>query len=212
LGNALALVLVLPAFAAYVMGRLLMGENKAFPGWAQVLSLIPGISGAYLRRAFYSLVFQHCGRGSWIGFGTIFSHPRCFFGRNVYIGCYCCLGEVTLQDDVLIGSNVSIMNGSAQHGTDRLDIPVREQSGVWPHISVGRDTWIGDRAVVMANVGSHCIIGAGAVVTKLIPDFAVVVGNPARIIRFRGKTIHGQDRENSLTFSQTNNAIMEHPS
>jgi acetyltransferase-like isoleucine patch superfamily enzyme len=126
-----------------------------------------------------------CKAGSWIGFGTAFSHPGCSIGRNAYIGVYCCLGEVTLEDDVLIGSHVSIMNGSKQHGTERLDIPVREQPGEWPHITIGRDTWIGDRAVIMADVGRHCIVGAGSVVTKPLPDYAVAVGNPARIVRYR---------------------------
>src|SRR5262249_20287495 len=155
LANVAAIVIVFPAFATYTLGRIVIGEKKAFPGWAQALSLIPGIFGAYIRRAFYSLVFRNCGSGTWIGFGSIFSHPSCTLGRDVYVGCYCCLGEVTLEDDVLIGSHVSIINGSAQHGTDRLDIPVREQQGVWPHITIGQDTWIGDRAVVMANVGTH---------------------------------------------------------
>jgi tetrahydrodipicolinate N-succinyltransferase len=80
---------------------------------------------------------------------------------------------------------VSIANGARQHGTVRLDIPIREQPGQWPRITIGRDTWIGDRAVVLADVGKHCVIGAGAVVTKPIPDYAVAVGNPARVIRFR---------------------------
>jgi acetyltransferase-like isoleucine patch superfamily enzyme len=94
-------------------------------------------------------------------------------------------GDVTLEDDVLVGSNVSIINGRRQHGVERLDIPVREQPGEYPRITIGADTWIGDRAVVTADVGKHCIVGAGAVVTKPVPDFAIVVGNPAKIQGFR---------------------------
>ena len=86
------------------------------------------------------------------------------------------------------------MNGTKQHGISRLDIPIREQPGEWPRIIIGEDSWIGDRAVVMANIGAHCVIGAGSVVTKSIPDFAVAVGNPARIIRFRN-----EDQSASLT-------------
>lgn len=183
--EVLAMLTVLPAVALYCIARLLLGPAKAFPGWSQFFSLCPGLSGAYLRRAFYRLVFDRCAHGVWIGFGTVFSHPKCSVGRNVYMGVFCCVGEVTLEDDVLIGSHVSIMNGYAQHGTERLDVPIREQPGVWPHITIGRDTWIGDRAVVMANVGRHCVIGAGSVVTKPIPDYAVAVGTPARVVRFR---------------------------
>jgi acetyltransferase-like isoleucine patch superfamily enzyme len=101
------------------------------------------------------------------------------------VGPYCCLGEVTLEDDVLLGSHVSITNGAAQHGIERLDIPIREQPGTWPRVTIGKDSWIGDRAVVMADVGKHCVIGAGSVVTTPIPDYAIAVGVPARVIRFR---------------------------
>ena len=52
-------------------------------------------------------------------------------------------------------------------------------------LDIGRDSWIGDRAVVMADVGRHCVVAAGAVVTKPVPDFAVVVGVPARVVRSR---------------------------
>jgi len=94
---------------------------------------------------------------------------------------------VTLEDDVLVSSHVSIINGGAQHGIERLDIPIREQPGTWTRVTVGRDTWIGEHATVMADVGKHCIIGAGSVVTKPIPDYAIAVGNPARVIRFRNQ-------------------------
>jgi len=180
-----AAVAVFPAVIGYQLSRAILGPNKAFPGWSQCLSLFPGLVGNYLRRAFYRRIFDRCDSGATICFGTTFSHPKCSIGRNVYVGVYCCLGEITLEDDVLIGSHVSIMNGSGQHGTDRLDIPIREQPGVWPHITVGRDTWIGDRMVVMADIGKQCIIGAGSVVTKVIPDYAVAVGSPARVVRLR---------------------------
>jgi virginiamycin A acetyltransferase len=70
-------------------------------------------------------------------------------------------------------------------------VPIREQPGTWPHITVGRDSWIGDRAVVLANVGKHCVIGAGSVVTKELPDYAIAVGVPARVIRFRNHPLNG---------------------
>jgi acetyltransferase-like isoleucine patch superfamily enzyme len=183
--EGVATLLVVPAVLLYLLGRLVFGRQKAFPGWSQVFSLLPGLCGVYLRRAFYRLVLERCGGGSWIGFGTVFSHPTAAVGRNVYVGNYCCLGDVTLEDEVLLGSQISIMNGGAQHGIERLDVPIREQPGSWPHITIGRDSWVGDRAVVLANVGKHCVIGAGSVVTKDIPDYGIAVGVPAKVIRFR---------------------------
>src|SRR3954465_9767169 len=72
LADGVAMVLVFPAFLIYTLGRATLGAEKAFPGWSQLLGLMPGITGVYLRRAFYRLVFPQCGAGSWIGFGTVF--------------------------------------------------------------------------------------------------------------------------------------------
>lgn len=194
---------VLPAFAIYFVCRFAFGADRAFPGWSQALSLVPGTSGVYIRRAFYRLAFDRFGSGTCIGFGTVFSDPNCSIGRDNYIGVFCCLGQVTLGDNVLIASHVSVTNGAEQHGTDRLDIPIREQPGKWPHVTIGADSWIGDRAVVMADVGAHCVIGAGAVVTKPIPDFAIAVGVPAQVVRFRGAEAPG------AKVMADNNAVVE---
>jgi virginiamycin A acetyltransferase len=183
--DILATLLVSPAVLAYFALRLAFGRQRTFPGFSQAFSLLPGACGAYLRRAFYRCVLDRCARGSWIGFGAVFSHATASVGRDVYVGVFCCLGDITLEDDVLVGSHVSITNGAAQHGTSRLDVPVREQPGVWPRVTIGTDTWIGDRAVVMADVGAHCVIGAGSVVTKPIPDYAIAVGVPAKVVRYR---------------------------
>jgi acetyltransferase-like isoleucine patch superfamily enzyme len=187
LANGVALVLVLPAAALYRVGALLLGPARAFPGWSQAFGLVPGHTGAYLRRAFYRLVLPRCGTDAFLSFGTVFSHPTAEVGERVYTGVYCCLGDVTLEDDVLLGSHVCVANGGAQHGTARTDIPVREQPGVWPRVTVGRDTWVGDRAVVLADVGRHCVIGSGAVVTRPVPDYAIAVGVPARVTGFRNR-------------------------
>jgi acetyltransferase-like isoleucine patch superfamily enzyme len=186
--NGIALLSVVPAVFLFWISCLLLGKEKAFPGWSQAFSLLPGLIGAYVRRAFYRYVLSESGPDSWLSFGTIISHPTTRIGRKVYVGPFCSLGDVTLEEDVLLGSHVSIMNGSGQHGIERLDLPIREQPGVWPHITVGQNTWIGDRAIIMADVGKHCVIGAGSLVSKPIPDYAVAVGVPAKVIRFRRNT------------------------
>jgi virginiamycin A acetyltransferase len=190
--NFVALLLVMPAYLLYRLGGLLIGPAQAFPGWSQAFALLPGLTGVTLRRAFYRLVLPRCDADCCISFGTTFSHPTARIGRNVYVGLYCSIGDVTLEDDVLISSNVSILNGGKQHGTSRLDIPVREQPGVYTHVTIGRDSWIGDRALVMADVGCHCIVGAASLVTRPVPDFAVVVGAPARIVGSRQSSETGE--------------------
>jgi acetyltransferase-like isoleucine patch superfamily enzyme len=183
--SATAAAVVAPAVLAYRLGAAVAGA-AAFPGWAQALALAPGLTGVYLRRAFYRRVLPKCGPDASIGFGSVFSHPTAEIGRGVYVGAYCVLGDVTLGDDVLLGSRVSIANGGRQHGIDRLDAPVREQPGAYPRVTIGRDTWVGEGAIVLADVGAHCVIGAGAVVIRPVPDLAVAVGVPARVIRYRG--------------------------
>ncbi len=183
--SVLATLLVLPAFLLYQLGRVVLGAEYAFPGWSQAFALVPGLTGILLRRAFYRLVLPRCGNDAWIGFGTLLSHPTAEIGRGVYVGPYCSLGDVTLGDDVLLASHVSVTNGGSQHGIERLDLPIRDQSGSWPRVRIGCDSWIGERAVVMADVGDHGVIGAGAVVTRSIPDLAIAVGVPAHVVRYR---------------------------
>lgn len=167
------------------MSVLLLGAPRVFPGWSQLLSLLPGITGTYLRRSFYKRVLPYVGDDVWIGFATVFSSPSITIGENVYIGVGCMLGDVEIGDDVLIGSHVSVINGNRQHGIDRLDRPIREQLGEFPRIRIGRDSWLGDRAIVMKNIGDHCVVGSGAVVTKDVEDYLIVAGNPARQIGSR---------------------------
>lgn len=187
LANGVATALVTPAVGCFRLGALLLGRERAFPGWSQAFALIPGLTGVYLRRAFYRFVLPRCGEGVCLNFGTVLSHPTAAIGCNAYVGHYCVVGDVTLEDDVLLGSQVSVINGGGQHGIERLDVPIREQPGKRPRIAIGRDTWIGDRALVLADVGKHCVIGAGAVVTKPIPDYAIAVGVPARVVRYRNQ-------------------------
>ena len=188
--RCLSLTLVLPSVAVYRMQASLMGRDRAFPGWSQLFSLIPGQLGIYLRHAFYRCSLGRCGEDVCIGFGTIFSHPNAALGKTAYIGNFCSIGDVEIGDDVLVASHVSIMNGCNQHRIDRLDVPVREQIGVYVPISIGEDTWIGERATIAANVGNHCVIGAGALVLKPVPDYGVAVGVPAKVIRDRRDPSH----------------------
>jgi len=96
------------------------------------------------------------------------------------------LGTVTVGDRVLIGSNVDIPSGRRQHAFDRTDRAIGEQEREFTRVRIGDDTWIGNSAVILANVGRGCVIGAGSVVVKPVPDFSVAVGNPARVIKRRG--------------------------
>jgi acetyltransferase-like isoleucine patch superfamily enzyme len=63
---------------------------------------------------------------------------------------------------------------------------MREQPGEYPRVSIGADAWVGDRALVTADVGRKSIVGGGSVVTRPVPELAIVFGNPAAIRGYRG--------------------------
>lgn len=168
---------------------------KAFPGRAdvtlqglsQLVGMAPGIPGVFLRRAFYTMALRRCDAESSIGFGTIIATPNVEIGRGVYIGPYCNIGHASIGDDTLLGSNVTLLGGTRQHGIERLDIPIRLQPGSYRHIQIGRDVWIGNGAIVAEDVGDQAVVGAGSVVTKPVPSLTIVAGNPARAIAVRGE-------------------------
>lgn len=133
-------------------------------------------------------IFRVCGQRVNIEKGTNF-----YTGWEIEIGDDSSLGinamlpyDLKVGKDVMMGPEV-IMVGE-QHRFARRDVPMRLQGyDRYPPIRIEDDVWIGARAIVMPGVtiGKGAIIGAGAVVTKDVPAFAICGGNPARLIRFR---------------------------
>lgn len=92
--------------------------------------------------------------------------------------------QVIIGEYVLLARNVYISDHA--HAYENLDMPIMHQGidSIAP-VSIGRNTWLGENAVVLPGVtiGQHCVIGANAVVNTSIPDFSVAVGAPARVVR-----------------------------
>lgn len=91
-----------------------------------------------------------------------------------------------MGSDIMMGPNVRIM--TSKHNTDRIDIPMRLQGfSQNQQVTIGNDVWIGDGVIILpgVTVGEGSIIGAGAVVTKNVPEYAVVAGVPAKVIKYR---------------------------
>ena len=141
-----------------------------------------------VRAAICRQLFASCGREARI-------EPRAFFssGRKVSLGDHSSIGEnakirgsVRIGSHVMMGEDVLIISGN--HAFDRTDIPMTWQ-GFLPDetVEIGDDVWIGSRVILLpgVKVGRGAVIGAGAVVTKDVPAWAVTAGNPARLIRSR---------------------------
>jgi acetyltransferase-like isoleucine patch superfamily enzyme len=109
-------------------------------------------------------------------------------GEGTNIGRRCTISaanRIVIGKNVLLAPNVFIAD--TNHKYQHVDIPIMHQ-GITTHsdqVCVGDNTWIGINSVIVGNIriGTHCVIGANAVVTKDLPDYCVAVGNPCRIVK-----------------------------
>ena len=109
-------------------------------------------------------------------------------GDNVGINHYCFIGvrgNVTIGNNVIFGPRVNVF--SENHNFDKLDIPIKHQGVTKEDTIIGNDVWIGANVSIMPGVriGNGCVIAAGSVITKDVPNFSVAAGVPAKIIKNR---------------------------
>jgi len=183
--RAVATIAILPQLASFKVRAALMGASRALVGSSQVLSLVPGLPGQYLRRAFLARVLRGgCASSAAIEFGTLFSQVDSRIDENVYIGPRCHLGHVHLERGVLLAAGVHVPSGPHTHGMDP-SASIHTQPGSLRAVRIGAGSWIGSNAVVLADVGRNTIVGAGAVVTRPLPDHVIAAGVPARVVKRR---------------------------
>lgn len=113
---------------------------------------------------------------------------RISIGDNSGIGINCVLqGEVHIGNNVMMGPQVWIYTRNHRH--DRIDIPMIDQGFEEERqVIIDDDVWIGSRVTILPGVciGKGVIIGTGSVVTKSVPPYSIVAGNPAVIVKNRG--------------------------
>lgn len=172
--------------AKNLFGRLLYGLiGKHLPASSSPVKI-----GQKKFRAFCGrLILKKCGKNVNIEKGAVFT-KNVSLGNNSGIGLNCRVGNtVTIGDDVMMGPDCVIL--TRNHNYERTDIPMNMQGySKEKPVMIGNDVWIGTRAIILegVNIGNHCIIGAGSVVTHDVNDYEIVAGAPARVIRVREHT------------------------
>lgn len=121
-------------------------------------------------------------------------------GRHTYGLASHMVVSATEENPVRVGAFCSVADGVQIHGETHHAIhrastfpframllgqaePDKGRGGV----TIGNDVWLGSRAIVLSNlrIGDGAAVGAGAIVTRDVPPYAIVAGNPARILRYR---------------------------
>lgn len=131
------------------------------------------------------------GEQSWIA-GHALVRGDVEMGAHCTVNAYAMIsGTVRCGDGVRIASHVTLVGFN--HGYDDPDLPIWKQVHESRGITIGDDVWIGANAVVVdgVRIGRGAVIAAGAVVSKDVPDMAIVGGVPAKVLRFRGRTRSG---------------------
>lgn len=142
------------------------------------------------------LLLRNCGKNVNIEKGAQFS-TEISLGDNSGIGVNAQISsEVTIGNDVMMGPYCLIY--TSNHCADRTDIPMWKQgfTKVKP-VVIGDDVWIGARVTILpgVHIGKGSVIGAGSVVTKDVPEYSVVGGNPAKVLKSRIPTDIGEKND-----------------
>jgi acetyltransferase-like isoleucine patch superfamily enzyme len=130
------------------------------------------------------------GRWSWVGQGTkIRVHEgRVSIGAKSVLGQECTISayqRIDIGRECIVADRVMLID--FDHGAVEVERPVRLQGIYKRDVRVGHNAWIGYGACILrgVSIGDNCIVGTSAVVTASLPDNAVAVGIPARVIRMR---------------------------
>ena len=115
---------------------------------------------------------------------TVVRPHKVSIGRNVVVMNGCLMmsaGGITIDDDVQIAANVQLISNN-HDPYERNVITCRP-------VHICKGAWIGAGSTILpgVTVGKHAIVGAASVVTKPVPDYAVAVGNPAKVIKYLDK-------------------------
>ncbi|MGI8803847.1 MAG: acyltransferase [Solirubrobacteraceae bacterium] len=173
---------VVPHLIAFCVRRVLLGPDRAYLDLSERAAGWAGVVGQHMRAAAHRGMGSRLGPNTVLSYGVVLERPPLSVGDMTMLGHYSNVQNAEIGRDCLIGDYVLVVDGTGQHASARLDVPLNAQGGIVRRVTIGDDTMIGGHAWIAADVGSHCIVGAGSVVTRPVPDYKIVAGVPARII------------------------------
>ena len=149
-----------------------------------LLNVLPGFGRAdALRGWLASMALKGCGRKLKISSNVIMNPQNMTVGDNVYIGysCYFGGGEIVLEDEVSIGPFVTVAAGNHTMCGGSYRFGPYE----YGRIRIGRGTWLCANTVITSGVtiGKGCVVAAGSMVIRDVPDYSVVCGVPAKLVK-----------------------------
>ncbi len=160
-------------------------SHVLFEMFGQMFSLCPGLPGCYARTCYYHQTLKESHLDVDYLFGSYVSKMETTIGHGAVIAVYTSIGYAEIGAGAAIGNNVSVLSGRHHHNFGNPDQPIFAGPEVFSKVTIGENTFVGERSVVMANIGRGCIVGAGSIVVKDIPDYVVAIGNPAKVIKKR---------------------------
>ena len=170
-------------FTLWLMSKLI--GDQAYLHACESIAKVPGLWGVYCRAAFYKRTLSKCGRDVYVGWLSTFSMSQASLGEGAYIGRRCSVGFADIGAQVMLADGVQILSGGREHGlASTEDETHKDQPLEFRRVRIGYGAWLGTNTVIMADVGDHAVVGAGAVVTKPVPEHAIAVGVPARVIGY----------------------------
>ena len=156
-------------------------------------ALIDLARGLLTRLGLRKVVFGKVGSGCvYQSADSRFAHPAGIeLGDNVHIGSgadFDGVGGIVIGDGTIFAPNVMVISRTHNFDRNLAALPFDNVMLTAP-VRIGRYAWIGTRSIILPGVtiGEGAVVGAGAVVPKDVPDCAIVVGNPARVVRYRDR-------------------------
>lgn len=175
-----AFVIVLPMVVLSWLEKRVARTEAVFVTFSQLLAVVPGPPGVWLRAAYYSGTLTKCSWECHVGFGSHFTHRGATVGWRASMGSYCVIGHADIGAHVMMASRVSVPSGKRQHLDESGNLaPVLR----FDRVAIGERCWVGEGAIVLANVGAGSIVSAGAVVIQEMPGDSLIGGNPAKVVK-----------------------------